>query len=301
MHLASTLIDDTHAEAFAASYVRLNVSAADAHWLEAGLNALCGYGTSVIGCDCEIAVEQFEPDTTTASVLAFSFTSERLAKAIANRVGQCLLTCPTLTIADGLPEAKKRAPLGDHLRYFGDGHAFKSHDGKNDGGKSHDAKKHDVTWALPVMEGEVLLPATIGIERGIAGGNLILQGKEPLPTLAAARRAVEAVAPLSGVITPFPGGVCRSGSKVGSRYSNLIASTNEAYCPSLKELVETKLHPEAKVAYEVIMNGVDENSLRAAMKSALHAAAGEEVLMISAGNYGGKLGKTCISLSELLS
>lgn len=290
MHIASTFIDDTHAEAFAASYVRLNVSAADAHWLEAGLNALCGYGTSVIGCDCEIAVEQFGPDTATASVLAFSFTSERLAKAIANRVGQCLLTCPTLTIADGLPEAKKRAPLGDHLRYFGDGHAF----------KSHDAKKQDVTWALPVMEGEVLLPATIGIERGIAGGNLILQGKEPSPTLAAARRAVEAVVPLSGVITPFPGGVCRSGSKVGARYSNLIASTNHAYCPSLKELVETKLHPQAKVAYEVIMNGVDENSLRAAMKSALHAAAGEEVLMISAGNYGGKLGKTMIDLRDLL-
>lgn len=298
MQLASTTIDDTHAEAFGASYVRLNLSAADTYWLEAGLNALCGYGTSVIGCDCEIGVEvkqditnQHDEQGPTASVLAFSFTSKQLAKAIVNRVGQCVLTCPTLMIEEGLPNAAKRAPLGDHLRYFGDGHAERETDGN---------------WSLPVMEGEVLLPATIGIERGIAGGNLILQGSDQAATLAAARRAVDAVAPLPGVITPFPGGVCRSGSKVGSRYSNLIASTNEAFCPTLRgpelrDRVDSKLHPEATVAYEIILNAVDEVSLRTAMRAAMHAAAGEEVLVITAGNYGGKLGKTCIRLHELLS
>lgn len=285
MHLGPTFIDETHAEAFGASYVRLNLSASDTHWLDAGLHALCGYGTSVIGCDCEIAIEQIDRERAIASVLAFSFTSKGLAKAIANRVGQCLLTCPTLDVGDGLPEAIKRVPLGDHLRYFSDGHATESHG----------------QWTLPVMEGDVALPATIGIERGVAGGNLILQGSDQLATLSAAKRAVDAIANLEGVITPFPGGVCRSGSKVGSRYSNLIASTNESFCPTLRHRVETKLHSEATVAYEIILNAVEESTLRKAMKVAMHAAAGEELLMITAGNYGGKLGKTRLPLRELLS
>lgn len=287
----TTLIDDTHAEAFGASYVRLRLSAYDAYWLDMGLRALCGYGTSVIGCDCEIGVEQLSADKRSATVLAFSFTSKSLGKAITKRVGQCVLTCPTLTVTDGLPDATKRAPFGEHLRYFGDGHAIL------------DVESNQ--WSIPVMEGEVFLPATIGIERGIAGGNLILQGIDQTSALAAARRAAEAVAPLSGVITPFPGGVCRSGSKVGSRYSNLIASTNEAYCPTLRDAalqdrVASRLAPGVMSVYEIIINGTDEAAVRTAIRAAMQAARGEGLVTITAGNYGGKLGKTLIPLRELL-
>ena len=278
---------DTHAEAFAAWYARLVVTAADEHWLDAATNALCGYGTSVIGCDAEIAVErQLTPDDTPdgrigAEVLAFGFRAEPLGRAVANRVGQTVLTCPTAAVFDGLPSAERRAPLGDYLRYFGDGH-------------EREAAGH---WLVPVMEGEVALPRTIGLGRGVAGGNLILCGREQAGTLLAARRAGDAVRDLPGVITPFPGGVCRSGSKVGSRYEKLVASTNEAFCPTLDG---GSLPDGASCAYELIFNGVDEQAVREAIRLAIDAAADEDLLAITAGSYGGKLGSIKILLNELL-
>ena len=290
MQLGPTSIIDTHAEAFSASYARLVVTADDEHWLSAALAAFCGYGTSVIGCDAEIAVEQTLASDQTpdgrpgAAVLAFCFRAEQLAKAVANRTGQGLLTCPTAEVFDGLPEADERLPLGDFLRYFGDGYEQQSQG----------------AWRVPIMESEASFPPTVGTARGVAGGNLILQGKDQPSALAAARRASEAIAPMPGVITPFPGGVCRSGSKVGSQYERLVASTNEAFCPTLQESVETKLEPGVNCVYEIVINGVDEPAVRAAMQAAIHAAAGDGLIATSAGHYHGKLGRVLIPLRELI-
>ncbi len=284
MIIRGTEILDTYAEAFNAWYVRFEISALDSYWLDAGLNELCGYGTSVIGCDCEIGVES--RSDTKANVMAFAFKSVDLEVAIQNRFGQAFLTCPTLGCKDSLSSAEKSIAIGDHLRFFGDGHEVED--------------SANALWQIPVMEGTIELPKTLGIARGLAGGNLILQGKDQEATLRAARRAVEAIAKLPGVITPFPGGVCRSGSKVGSKYKNLIASTNQKFCPGLKPEIATELVPDAKVVYEIIINGQDEVSVRKAMHKAVHCAAGEELLAISAGNYGGKLGKTCLGLHDLL-
>ena len=283
MNIRGTEIIDTHAEAFGAWHVRLEISAQDSYWLDAGLNEFCGYGTSVIGCDCEIGVESRVDSQ--ATVMAFAFSSEGLERAIQNRIGQAFLTCPTLSFRDSCDLAEKTIPLGDYLRYFGDGHQTESEDGSS--------------WIIPIMEGSVKLPKTIGISRGLAGGNLILQGSTQKETLAAARRAVDIIAKQPGVITPFPGGVCRSGSKVGSKYKKLIASTNQEFCPTLGPSIATGLVPGAKIAYEIIINGRDEVSVREAMRMAIHATAGEELLAITAGNYGGKLGKTCLGLHEI--
>ncbi len=294
MQLGSTQILDTFAEAFRMRFVRLIITAVDDYWLDAALREVTGYSSSVIGCDAEVGVEQMlaageTPDGRPgAAVLAFGFSSEALTKAVPNRVGQCLMTCPTTAVYDGLPEAEESIPLGKHLRYFGDGFQRS----KLLGGRRY--------WRVPVMDGEFLLEEKLGVAKGVAGGNIILQGTTPEVALASARRASEAVAKLGGVVTPFPGGVVRSGSKVGSTYKGMVASTNDAYCPTLRGRVESDLVEGANCAYEIVIDGVEEAAVGEAMRVAIETAAGEGVLAIGAGNYGGKLGKFHFHLHKLL-
>ena len=294
MLFQSTQIIDTFAEAFRLRFVRLIVTAHNDHWLDAAVRAASGYGTSVIGCDAEIGVEQFLERSQTpdgrpgVSLLGFGFSAEGIGKAIANRTAQCLLTCPTVSVFDGLPTATERAPLGSHIRFFGDG--FEKT-------KVVDGRRY---WRVPVMEGEFLVEESIGVEKGVGGGNFILQGRSVESTLWAAQRAVAAISLLSGTITPFPGGVVRSGSKVGSRYQALRASTNEAFCPSLVGRTETSLVDGAACALEIVLDGCDEEAVAASMVAGIRAAVAPEILAISAGNYGGKLGKFHFHLHQLL-
>jgi len=291
--IGSTLIDDTFAEAFGMRCARLIITAHDEHWLQAALGELCGYSASVIACDAEVGIEQpLAADQTPdgrpgASVLAFGFSAKALTTAVANRVGQCVMTCPTTAVFDGFPAAEKRLPLGKHLRYFGDG--FQK------------SKRFGDTryWRIPVMDGEFLAVETVGIRSGVAGGNLILQATCQDAALASARRASDAVAAQARVIAPFPGGVARSGSKVGSVYQGLKASTADAYCPTLRGRVETRLHPGVNCAYEIVIDGVDAASVAAAMAQSMQAAAGDQIVAIGAGNYGGKLGKFHFQLHTL--
>ena len=149
------------------------------------------------------------------------------------------------------------------------------------------------------MDGEFVVEATAGVARGVAGGNIIIQANSQQVGLAAAGRAAGAVAQLRGVIAPFPGGVCRSGSKVGSKYKALVASTADDYCPTLRDRVESQLVDGVQCAYEIVIDGVDQAAVARAMRAAIEAAAGDGVLAIGAGNYGGKLGKYPIRLLEL--
>jgi formylmethanofuran--tetrahydromethanopterin N-formyltransferase len=298
MNIGPTQILDTFAEAFRMRCVRLVVTAVDEYWLDAALRECTGYGSSVIGCDAEIGVERLLPTTETpdgrpgAEVLAFGFSTEALAKAMPNRVGQCLITCPTTAVYNGMLETEESIPLGKHLRFFGDGYQKSKLLGGHLGNRRY--------WRIPVMDGEFLVEEKLGVAKAVAGGNIILQAATPEIALAAARRASEAIAPLAGCMAPFPGGVVRSGSKVGSTYKGMVASTNDAYCPTLRGRVETELVDGANCAYEIVIDGVDEQAVAAAMKTALHTAAGEGVLAIGAGNYGGKLGKFHFHLRELV-
>ena len=295
VNLGTTFIQDTFAEAFGMSYARLLVTAHDQHWLEAAVREATGYSASVIACDAEAGLERWIPTQESpdsrpgGSLLLFGFSREALEKAVANRVGQCIMTCPSTAVYDGLEDGENRIALGKHLRFFGDGYQ-KS---KQIAGKRY--------WRIPVMDGEFLVQESAGVGRGVGGGNIILQTADQAAGLAAARRAVEAVASVDGAITPFPGGVARSGSKVGSRYKGLIASTSDPFCPTLRGRVESQLHPDANCAYEIVIDGVSPDAVSRAMAAAMQAAAGQEVLMIAAGNYGGKLGKFHFRLRELLS
>ena len=294
LQLGTTQIIDTFAEAFRMRFVRLIITAVDDYWLDAALREAAGYSSSVIGCDAEIGVEQLLSPANTpdgrpgAAVLAFGFSSDALAKAVPNRVGQCVMTCPTTAVYNGMLDAEETIPLGKHLRYFGDG--FQK--SKLLGNRRY--------WRVPVMDGEFLLEEKLGVGKGVAGGNIILQGTTPEVALDAARRASEAIAKLDDVVAPFPGGVVRSGSKVGSTYKGMVASTNDAYCPTLRGRVESHLVEGANCAYEIVIDGVNEDAVGNAMKTAIETAAGEGILAIGAGNYGGKLGKFHFHLHKLL-
>jgi len=276
-------------------YARLVVTAHDHHWLDAAIREFTGYSSSIISCDCEAGLERRLPPEETpdgrpgAALLVFGFSPEALASVVPNRAGQCLMTCPTTAVFDGLTSGEKRIPLGKTIRYFGDG--FQK-------SKLIGTRRF---WRIPVMDGEFLIEHHIHVEKGVGGGNIILQAATQLQALEAVRRATSAIDPLPGVITPFPGGVARSGSKVGSRYKALKASTADAYCPSLRGRVETKLADGANAAYEIVIDGIDEPHIAAAMAAGIRAAAGPGVIAITAGNYGGKLGKFHFHLRELIS
>lgn len=266
-------------------YARLILTASNDFWLEAAIRSVTGYACSVIGCDAEAGLDRkLQTDDTPdqrpgAALLFFGFSSDALGKALVNRVGQCLMTCPTISVFDGLPSAEKRAGLGRQLRYFGDG--FQK--SKKLGDRRY--------WRVPVMDGEFLVEDTVGMEQGIAGGNLILQGASAEETADAAAQVARAMMAVPGVIAPFPAGVVRSGSKVGSRYSKLPASTNQAYCPTLVGRVASELNNASRCAYEIVIDGVTQQAIESAMQTGIQAAIEAGLVEVSAGNYGGKLGK----------
>jgi formylmethanofuran--tetrahydromethanopterin N-formyltransferase len=292
LRINGTEISDTFAEAFTMRYTRVVVTAVDRYWLDAGLNQFCGYGTSVIGCDAEVGVDHYldsdnSPDGRPAAcVLAFAFNQESLAQAVANRCGQCLMTCPTTAVFNGLP-SETTVPLGSHLRFFGDGYQKSKLVGDRR------------LWRIPVMDGEFLVEESVGVAKGIAGGNFLVQSVDQASGSQAARQAVEAIRDVHGVMTPFPGGVVRSGSKVGSRYGGLVASTADAWCPSLRGRVPTLVHPHANCVYEIVIDGCDELCVKSAMVQGITAASGKNSIAIAAGNYGGKLGKHQFHLKSL--
>ena len=295
MKIGETIIEDTFAEGFAMRFSRVVVTAADEYWRDAAVRELSGYSSSVIACDAEVGVDRLLSNAETpdgrpgAAVLLFGFSTDKLKTALGTRIGQCVMTCPSTSVFDGYPNAEKTVPLGKHMRFFGDGYQKSKMIGE------------ERFWRIPVMDGEFLVADVVGVGSGVAGGNIILQAVNKDLALKAARRGAEAVEQMPCIIAPFPGGVARSGSKVGSRYKALPASTAEAYCPTLRGRVDSKLHKDANCVYEIVVDGMDEEAVRKAMISAIKATVGEGVVAIGAGNYGGKLGKFHFHLHQLLS
>jgi formylmethanofuran--tetrahydromethanopterin N-formyltransferase len=294
MKIGPTDIDDTFAEAFEMWASRFIITAATRQWARAGARSATGFATSVIGCKCEAGIDaDLDPAETPdrrpgVSVLLFATDKAGLQKRLIERIGQCVMTCPTTACFDGLP-AEERVAVGGQLRYFGDGFQMSKLLGSRR------------LWRIPVMDGEFLVDDRFGVRKAIGGGNLLLLGTNPRATLAAARAAVKAMAPVPGVILPFPDGVVRSGSKVGSRYKSLIASTNDAYCPTLRAMTgRSSLGEEVNCVLEIVADALELEGLKDAMRRGMHAGARRGVTRISAGNYGGNLGQFRIHLRDLL-
>jgi formylmethanofuran--tetrahydromethanopterin N-formyltransferase len=297
-------IDDTYAEAFRSIYAEVLITARDRTWLEHAVNAATGHASSTILCDCEAGLDRFvgpeggetfdTPDGRPGAIVQFHvprFRKDResaLEKALLARISQNILTCPTaacLNLLDSNPYFK----LGRKIALFGDGHQFR------------DVRFGRRVWVVPIMAGEFVLDRRFGFRDGIMGGNLWFLGASADAALLAAERALRGVRETPGVITPFPGGIAASGSKAGSRHSFLFASTNHPYCPTLREKLGAESQVPEGVASitEIIINGRDLETVTRATHAAIDAAVDTPGLVrISAGNYGGRLGKNFIYLLQ---
>lgn len=291
-------IDDTFAEAFGMRATAIVITADTAAWARQAALTMTGFATSVIGCGCEGGIDgeltaaQTPDGRPGVRVLLFAMSTAELQKQLQNRVGQCVLTSPGSACFAGL-DAADRLRLGNALRQFGDGWQIS----KKFGGRHY--------WRIPVMDGEFVCEATTGLTKeAVGGGNLLVLGRSPRTTLKAAETAVAAMAKLADVIMPFPGGVVRSGSKVGSKYRGVIASTNEAFAPTLRGAAATALDADIACVLEIVIDGLTSGAVAAAMRAGIAAIVRlgprRGAVRVSAGNYGGKLGPHHYHLRELL-
>ncbi len=295
MKIRGVFIEDSFAEAFTMLVSRVLITARSDRWVHAAAAKLTGFATSVIGCKVEAGVERELPAAETpdgrpgTSVLLMTMGKDDLAKRLIERIGQTVLTCPTTACYDGLPEAPDRVGVGSALRFFGDGFQIS----KVMAGVRY--------WRIPVMEGEFLVQEKFGMLKGVGGGNFLILARTADAALAAAEAASDAMAAQPGTILPFPGGVVRSGSKVGSRrIKSMIASTNDAYCPTLRAVTKSALPESVNSVLEIVVNGVDAASIASSMRVGIEAACRDGVVAISAGNYGGKLGPHHFHLRQIL-
>ena len=297
MIINGVLIDDTFAEAFGMRGTRIIITAQNQKWANIAATSITGFATSVIGCGVEAGIErEIDPSESPdgrpgVSVLMFAMGSAVLMKQLETRLGQCVLTCPTTAAFSGI-DGSDRINLGKNLRFFGDGFQIS----KQFGDKRY--------WRVPVMDGEFLVEETTGMVRAVGGGNFLILAESQPQALAACEAAIDAMKKLPNVIMPFPGGVVRSGSKVGSKYKALIASTNDAFCPTLKGATKSELSLEIGSVMEIVIDGLTDVDIRTATRVGIAAAcslgADNGIKRISAGNYGGKLGQFQFHLWEIM-
>lgn len=300
--LSPATIDNTYAEAFRSIHAEVLITARDRTWLDHAVSAATGHASSTILCDCEAGLDRYigpggdvsttTPDDRPGAVVQFHmprFRKDRvsaLERALLNRLSQNVLTCPTAALFN-LLETEEGFELGRKISYFGDGYQFQ------------ETRFGRPMWVIPILGGEFALDCHFGYRNGLMGGNLWFMGQDEDAALAAAVRARDAIAEVAGVIMPFPGGITSSGSKAGSRYSFMIASTYENFCPTLREQLgaESALPARVESVMEIIINGRDLQSIIAATQAGIQAAVNTPGLVkISAGNYGGRLGKSFIYL-----
>ena len=297
----NAIVEDTYAEGFRSIYAEFLITARDRTWLDHCCHAVTGHASSTIMCDSEAGVARFldgqsegqeTPDGRVGAVVQVHvprFRKDRethLEKVLLARIGQNVMTCPTARCFNRL-DTEKYFKLGRKVAFFGDGHQFR------------DARYGTKGWVVPTMGGEFYLTRRFGFSDGVMGGNLWFMATSEDASIDAAERAAAAVALRADAVTTFPGGVASSASKAGSRYSFMIASTYAEYCPSLKEKLGTQsLVPDGvQSIMEIVINGSSLDAVASATYAAIDAALGTPGLVrITAGNYGGRLGKSFIHL-----
>ncbi len=294
MELEGVEIEDTFAEAFPIKAARVLITAVNEKWAVEAAKETTGFGTSVIGCPCEAGIDKILlPEETPdgrpgVAIMICHFKKGGVKEQLVARTAECLLTAPTTAMFNGL-EAEEKLPV--KLHFFGDGFEYE----KEVGGRK--------VWAIPMMEGDFICEEEYGVKTGVAGGNLFILAKDQMSALTAVENAVSAIEQVEGTVTPFPGGVVASGSKPGSqKYKFMHATTNDKFCPTLREEVEGSKIPEGvNAVYEIVINGVSEEAVKEAMRAGIKAAVKvPSVVKITAGNFGGKLGKYQLRLKDVL-
>jgi formylmethanofuran--tetrahydromethanopterin N-formyltransferase len=293
MELNGVFIEDEYAEAFPNWACRVIITAINEKWAMNAATEATGFATSAIGCPCEAGIERIlSPGETPdgrpgVAIMLFAGGKKKLKEQVVERLAECVLTSPTTAVFDGMPEAEERIDV--KLHFFGDKFEHKV----EVGGRQ--------CWAIPIMNGEYIGEEEFGIVKGIAGGNFFIMGENLPAALMAAEAAVDAIMTVPGSITSFP--IVASGSKVGSKaYKFMVATTNEKYCPSIREQVpDTKVPEGVTCIYEIVIDGVDEGAIKAATKAGVEAAVKiPGIKRITSGNFGGTLGPYKFPLYEIL-
>ncbi|MEM2110369.1 MAG: formylmethanofuran--tetrahydromethanopterin N-formyltransferase [Candidatus Bathyarchaeia archaeon] len=296
-HLNGVEVEDTFAELFEMWVGRVLITAENEKWAFIAATTATGYASSIIGSPSEAGIEGMmsadeTPDGRIGVLIQiYNRTRGDLKKEMIGRIGQCIMTCPTTAAFNALTETVRKLKVGRSLRFFGDG--FQKKD-------EYAGRK---VWRIPVMEGEFIVENSFGVKKAAAGGNFLIFARDLKSGLKASEEAVEAIRRNArGVIMPFPGGVCRSGSKSGSLRYKLRASTNHPFCPKLKGVIsDTQLPKDVNCVYEIVINGLTLDNVKKAMAEGIKAAVQvPEVVKISAGNYGGKIGPMKVYLHEIL-
>ena len=297
LRLGNVEIEDTFAEMFRMWVGRALITAENEKWALTAAEVATGFASSIIGSPAEAGIERLIPASETpdgrpgALIQIYQRTRSELKKQMIARIGQCVMTCPTTAVFNALHRTARKLEVGRSLRFFGDGF------------QKRDEMYGRKVWRIPVMEGEFIVENSFGVKRGVAGGNFFIMAENLKSGLSAAEAAVEAIRKnVEGVILPFPGGICRSGSKIGSLKYKLPASTNHFFCPKLRDIVPDSKVPEGvNTIYEIVINGLNLESVKKAMAEGIKAAADVPgVVKISAGNYGGKIGPIKVYLRDLL-
>jgi len=294
MEINGVTIDNTYAEAFPTWICRIIITAVTQEWARKAATEATGFATSAIGCPCEAGIEQElegtqTPDGRPGVSILICASKKKLKDQVVERLAECVLTAPTTAVFNGITTAEEKIAV--KLHFFGDGYEYQ----KEVGGRK--------CWVIPIMNGEYVGEEEFGIVKGVAGGNFFVMGENQMAALIGAEVAADAIAKVPGTITSFPGGIVASGSKVGSlKYKFMKASTNEKYCPTLREKVpDSKIPAGVKAVYEIVIDGIDEKSVAAAMAAGIKAAVHVPgVKFISAGNFGGTLGPYKIELHKVL-
>jgi len=291
------IVENTFAEAFRSYFSRVLVTADTEELALAAALSSTGFATSALGCGLEAGVDasvgpDSTPDGRPGIMVQFHIwkkSRKRMYEALLGRIGHCILTAPTAAAFDATPKPFDRIDVGLKLRFFGDGFEEEGTVGDRE------------VVVIPIMGGEFIAEKMIGMSKGISGGNIWIMGESRSAAAKGAKAAVGGISRIPGSITPFPGGICASGSKVGSkRYRFMVNSTNDAYCPTLRDRVDSLVPEGVESIMEIVINGISLKAVRAAMKAAVQEAQGVPgVVRISAGNFGGKLGKFKIHLEEL--
>ncbi|MCX6678578.1 MAG: formylmethanofuran--tetrahydromethanopterin N-formyltransferase [Methanothrix sp.] len=295
MEINGVQIEDTFAEGFPIKMARVQITAITEHWALEAAREATGFGTSVIGCSAEAGIECIVGGDETpdgrpgVNILICNMGYKNLENSLLYRLGQCVMTAPTAAAFSGMPDAEKQFDTGKKESWYGDGYQKQMvMYGRN-------------VWKIPLMSGDFIIEQNFGAVDGIAGGNFLILGQNQAAGLLAAEAAVNSIGKIKGTITPFPGGVVASGSKVGSRYKFLKASTNTAFCTSLREDGVCTLAEDVSAVFEIVINGVSKEAISAAMKAGINVACRVPgVLKISAANYEGKLGSHQFPLHVVL-
>ncbi len=276
---------------------RIIITAIDLKWAYKAADALRGFASSVIACGCEAGIERELSTSETPdgrpglSLMIFAMSAKDLGKHVAIRVGQSVMTTATTACYAGINDGEQIA-MGKNLRYFGDGFQISK--------KINDRRY----WRIPVMHGEFICEDTTGVTQAVGGGNFLVLAKTTHNALSACEKAVEEIQKVPGVITSFPGGIVGSGSKVGSKYGGLPASTNEAFCPTLRGRVNSELNNDIGSVLEIVIDGLDEQSINQAMRIGIETVCSyglrKGICRVSAGNYGGGLGPHHFHLRKIM-